>query len=124
MASPVKTVAATAGCSNFYQQTVNPQWLALLNLLDMNVEYGLATLDMLERENLGPRAQELGKQFRADLRQALAPFGLVKEVRGLGLLSGIEFRTPRSCRCGRCMRLSSHSSCDVRSDHGDENVSR
>src|ERR1700726_2770014 len=38
MASPVKTVAATAS-SNFYQQFVNPQWVALLNLLDMNVEY-------------------------------------------------------------------------------------
>src|SRR6202043_1244897 len=52
----------------------------------LSMRAGLATLDVLERENLGPRAQELGKQFRADLRQALAPFGLVKEVRGLGLL--------------------------------------
>lgn len=72
MASPVKTVAATAGCSNFYQQTVNPQWLALLNLLDMNVEYGLATLDMLERENLGPRAQELGETISSRFAPGLS----------------------------------------------------
>src|SRR3984893_4530645 len=39
MASPVKTIAAAADSSNSYQQFVNPQWVALLNLLEMNVEY-------------------------------------------------------------------------------------
>ena len=56
---------------------------------------GLATLDVLERKALGPRALQLGEQFRGKLRQALAPFEIVKEVRGLGLLSGIEFTVPK-----------------------------
>jgi ornithine--oxo-acid transaminase len=57
----------------------------------LSMRAGLATLEVLERENLGPRAMELGEQFRVNLRRALAPFEIVKEVRGLGLLSGIEF---------------------------------
>ena len=50
---------------------------------------------MLEREKLGPHALRLGEQFRAHLKRALAPFEIVKEVRGAGLLCGIEFSAPR-----------------------------
>jgi ornithine--oxo-acid transaminase len=60
----------------------------------LSMRAGLATLDVLEHEKLGPRAMQLGEEFRGKLRQALAPFEIVKEVRGLGLLSGIEFRRP------------------------------
>jgi ornithine--oxo-acid transaminase len=56
---------------------------------------GLATLEVLERESLGERARELGAELRQRLRDALAPYEMVKEVRGLGLLSGIEFQAPR-----------------------------
>jgi len=55
---------------------------------------GLATLEVLEKENLGARAR-LGEQFRARLRQALEPFEIVRDVRGLGMLSGIEFKPPK-----------------------------
>jgi len=61
----------------------------------LSMRAGLATLDVLEQEKLGPRALELGEQFRGKLRQALRPFEIVKEVRGLGLLSGIEFKAPQ-----------------------------
>jgi ornithine--oxo-acid transaminase len=59
---------------------------------------GLATLDVLEGETLGPRALRLGEALRARLRDALQSYEMVKEVRGLGMLSGIEFQTPRSVR--------------------------
>ena len=59
---------------------------------------GMATLDVLEREALGERAARLGGELRRRLVDALAPFEMVKEVRGLGLLSGIEFTAPRSLR--------------------------
>ena len=61
----------------------------------LSMRAGLATLDILEREKLGPRALRLGEQFRIKLRQALAPFEIVKEVRGMGMLNGIEFRPPK-----------------------------
>jgi ornithine--oxo-acid transaminase len=61
----------------------------------LSMRAGLATLEVLEREQLGPRALLLGEEFRARLRRELAEFDMVKEVRGMGLLSGIEFVPPK-----------------------------
>ena len=59
---------------------------------------GLATMDVLEDEALGARAARLGDWLRAELRSRLAGFAMVREVRGLGMLSAIEFGPPRSLR--------------------------
>src|ERR1035438_6388010 len=61
----------------------------------LSMRAGLATLDVLEGEDLGPRALRLGDIFRAKLRQELAGFDMVREVRGMGLLNGIEFVPPK-----------------------------
>jgi ornithine--oxo-acid transaminase len=61
----------------------------------LSMRAGLATLDVLQREELGPRALQLGATFRAKLRRELAGFDMVREVRGMGLLSGIEFVPPK-----------------------------
>ncbi len=58
----------------------------------------LATLDVLESERLGERSTEMGELLRSRLGAALCGFEMVKEVRGSGLLLGIEFRAPRSLR--------------------------
>ena len=55
---------------------------------------GLATLDVLEDENLGDRATSLGELLRSRLVKALQPYEMFKAAPGLGLLSGIEFRAP------------------------------
>jgi len=55
---------------------------------------GLATLDVLQNERLGERATRLGARLRRDLSNALAEFEMVKDVRGLGMLNGIEFQRP------------------------------
>jgi ornithine--oxo-acid transaminase len=56
---------------------------------------GIATLDVLQSESLGERATELGSYARGRLTEALAGFGMVKDIRGVGLLSGIEFAPPK-----------------------------
>ena len=61
----------------------------------LSLRAGLATLDVLEREKLGVRALQLGEQFRQELREALEPFEIVREVRGMGMLSGVEFQPPK-----------------------------
>jgi ornithine--oxo-acid transaminase len=61
----------------------------------LSMRAGLAALDVLQREELGPRALQLGESFRARLRSELAGFDMVKEVRGMGLLNGIEFVPPK-----------------------------
>jgi ornithine--oxo-acid transaminase len=56
---------------------------------------GLATLDVLDKERLGERATEAGEDLRDRLRQELSDFEMFEEVRGLGLLCGIAFKSPR-----------------------------
>jgi ornithine--oxo-acid transaminase len=59
---------------------------------------GLATLDVLEDERLGERAASAGEALRQRLTARLAKHEMVGEIRGLGLLSAIEFRAPRRFR--------------------------
>jgi ornithine--oxo-acid transaminase len=55
---------------------------------------GLATLQVLEEERLGERAVRLGEYLRDRLQRALSGYEMVKEVRGAGLLNGVEFTAP------------------------------
>jgi ornithine--oxo-acid transaminase len=55
-------------------------------------------LDVLENEELGRRSTEAGNYLRTRLTEALCDFEMVKEVRGMGLLMGIEFQAPRQLR--------------------------
>ena len=59
---------------------------------------GLATLEVLEQESLGERATLVGAWLRQELSEKLAPYDMVKAVRGLGMLSGIEFQPPSQLR--------------------------
>jgi ornithine--oxo-acid transaminase len=59
---------------------------------------GLATLAVLEGQQLGQRAIQLGDELREQLRSAICGFEMVKEVRGAGLLCGVEFQAPSSLR--------------------------
>ena len=59
---------------------------------------GLATLEVLDRDHLVERSDELGKYLRARLQHALAGYDMVAEVRGLGLMNGIVFQSPRQLR--------------------------
>jgi ornithine--oxo-acid transaminase len=56
----------------------------------------LATLEVLEDERLGERADLGGKRLRARLRERLAGFEMIQGVRGVGQLSAIVFRPPTS----------------------------
>jgi ornithine--oxo-acid transaminase len=59
---------------------------------------GLATLDVLEKEDLGEHARNRGRILKEMLGDALLGYEMVKAVRGEGLLLGIEFRAPHQLR--------------------------
>ena len=59
---------------------------------------GLATLEVLEREALGEHATAAGNYLREGLTTSLREFEMVKEVRGMGMLMGIEFQAPKQLR--------------------------
>lgn len=58
----------------------------------------LATLAVLETEHLGRRSTGMGQLLHDKLSAALSEFEMVKQVRGHGLLLGIEFQAPQSLR--------------------------
>ena len=59
---------------------------------------GLATLEVLDDEQLIDRSERLGAYVRARLKDALSGYEMVKEIRGAGLMCGIEFRAPRQLK--------------------------
>lgn len=59
---------------------------------------GIATLDVIRDEDLTQRSAKLGEYVRQRLRQELSGYEMIKEVRGAGLLNGIEFTVPRSVK--------------------------
>ncbi len=61
----------------------------------LSMRAGLATLEVLERENLGERATVMGEYLRTRLRETLSGFEMVREIRGIGLLNGIVFTAPQ-----------------------------
>jgi len=62
----------------------------------LSMRAGLATLDVLEGEGLGECAVQMGMDLQRQLAEALSGYEMVREVRGKGLLLGIEFTAPRS----------------------------
>jgi ornithine--oxo-acid transaminase len=63
---------------------------------------GVAALEVLIEENLITRAKEMGDYFQAQLSQISSP--LIKEIRGKGLLIGVEIDPKVSAR-EICLRL-------------------
>jgi ornithine--oxo-acid transaminase len=59
---------------------------------------GLASLDVLEDEKLSERATQLGESLRRLLAERLSSFEMVRDIRGLGMLTGVEFQTPKKLR--------------------------
>jgi len=58
----------------------------------------LATLDVLEKENIPARAAREGDYFQARLRALEKRFRLVGDVRGVGLMAGIEIVADKPTR--------------------------
>lgn len=52
---------------------------------------GLATLDVLTGDDLPAHARKVGEHLRGRLREVTAPYGFIKDVRGIGMMTAIEF---------------------------------
>jgi ornithine--oxo-acid transaminase len=63
---------------------------------DLAMAAGLATLHVLDEERLIERAATLGQKLMAGLAALQERHDLVADVRGKGLMIGIEFQPPRS----------------------------
>jgi ornithine--oxo-acid transaminase len=77
---------------------------------DLAMAAGLATLTVLEDEALIGRAAKLGARLLDGLRQRLAGYDVVKEVRGKGMMIAIEFGPPREVRLKAAYKLMDQAS--------------
>ena len=59
---------------------------------------GLAVLDVIEREEIQRNAKERGAQLRAGLDRLQRDHHLIGDVRGMGLMLGVELVTDRSAK--------------------------
>jgi len=66
--------------------------------IDLAMAAGLATLAALDEERLIERAADLGERLIQGLRQRLTGAEFVRQVRGKGMMIGIELGTPSSLR--------------------------
>lgn len=71
---------------------------------------GLASIRVIERDGLVERSAQLGARLMEGLRELQRRHELIGDVRGIGLIAGIELKAPRSRRgqlAVRLMRLAS-----------------
>jgi ornithine--oxo-acid transaminase len=72
---------------------------------DLAMAAGLATLDVLAAQALVQNAANKGERLLQAFRRMAARYELVKDVRGKGLMIGIEFGAPQSFRLKASWRL-------------------
>jgi ornithine--oxo-acid transaminase len=65
---------------------------------DLAMAAGIATLEVMEEEKLVERAAASGAALLSDLKDLAAKHELLKEVRGKGLMIGLEFGPPKSLK--------------------------
>jgi acetylornithine/succinyldiaminopimelate/putrescine aminotransferase len=65
---------------------------------------GLATLAAFDDEDILARAARTGADLQEKLRELAGRYELIKDVRGIGLMIGIEFGEPESKAAGRRFR--------------------
>lgn len=63
---------------------------------DLAMVAGLATLHVIKQERIVEHAAAVGARLEASLRSLIGRYEMVKEVRGRGLMLGIEFQRPSS----------------------------
>ncbi|KAF8192750.1 class III aminotransferase [Mycena galopus ATCC 62051] len=84
----IEQVVHSRGFSFFTTHTSDPLPAAV----------GLQVLEMLERDNLASQAERLGQRFRAFLLGLQAQYECIGEVRGMGLMQGMEIVKDRTTK--------------------------
>jgi acetylornithine/succinyldiaminopimelate/putrescine aminotransferase len=96
-------VAATLGTSRIFEKVYSSLDRVLVHDStyshnNLAAAVALATLSVIDDEGLVDNAAKMGAQLIDALRNSAQRYELIREVRGRGLMIGIEFGTPTSLR--------------------------
>jgi ornithine--oxo-acid transaminase len=108
-------VAATVTRREIFQQAVGTLERSYVHQSTygrnrLSMAAGLAALRVIERDDLVARSAQMGAMLSDGLRELQARHELIKEIRGAGMMIGIELTCPRSRKAQlgvRMMRLAS-----------------
>jgi predicted acetylornithine/succinylornithine family transaminase len=64
---------------------------------------GLATIEMIERENLLARGRQLGELFRKRMEELKPECPIIRDVRGLGMMIGVELSVEGAATVKACL---------------------
>jgi 4-aminobutyrate aminotransferase/(S)-3-amino-2-methylpropionate transaminase len=87
---PISAVVGSAAVMQAWRREAEVVHTATFAGSPLAASTAIATLDTLQREHLVERAAELGARYLAALRAALASSAVVREVRGAGLMLGVD----------------------------------
>lgn len=79
---------------------------------------GLKAIEILVRDDLAEQARTKGERLKAGLDRIAAGSGLIKEVRGRGLMMGVEFYEPRVAKKLSAEYLAASIAALMLQDHG------
>jgi ornithine--oxo-acid transaminase len=65
---------------------------------DLAMAAGIATLEVIAAENLIKNADRMGERLRAAFSAMIPRYEMFREVRGKGLMMGVEFGSPQSLK--------------------------
>jgi ornithine--oxo-acid transaminase len=96
-------VGATLGTSQVFEKVYSSMDRVLVHDTtyshnNLAAAAGLATLAVIDDEDLIANAAQVGAELTASLRAAAGRYELITDVRGRGLMIGIEFGRPESLR--------------------------
>jgi ethanolamine-phosphate phospho-lyase len=86
---PLAAVVATTEIARSFENGM--EFFSSFGGNSVSCAVGLAVLDVLEEENLPQNALEIGDYLKANLNDLKKQFPVIGDVRGAGLLLGIEF---------------------------------
>jgi len=87
---PISAVVGSAAVMHSWRREAEVVHTATFSGSPLAASTAIATLDTLQREHLPERAAQVGTRYLAALRTALAGSDHVREVRGCGLMLGID----------------------------------
>jgi 4-aminobutyrate aminotransferase/(S)-3-amino-2-methylpropionate transaminase len=87
---PISAVVGSAGVMQSWRREAEVVHTATFAGAPLAASAAIATMDTLQRERLPERAADLGGRYLAELRVALAANPQVREVRGVGMMLGVD----------------------------------